>query len=347
MATYTVIGLVQDAEQLEEALARVERAGFRREQLSVVTQENVVQEHLGGDPREFVGGSAAAGILGGTAVGGLLGILAGATLLLVPGVGPVVAAGSVSAAISAAATGAGIGAAYGGFMGALIGLGMSEEDAHRYVENVRRGRALLAVEVPEDRVSEARVALRRGGATAIEARLGRWQVKEVEGVPIGEETEEVDPQLAETLDQLIGLCKEGQKSFHVAARNVRREEMVRFFDGYAGRCAEFVAALQDQVQRLGAEPAGEPALSQAIRRGWVNFRATMTIEEDRTTRQVLSATRQRTTELAQAYRRALERTLPDGVRSLLEFQHAEIKDIDAQIQDLEDQFESNVADQEP
>ena len=64
MATYTVIGLVQDAEQLEEALARVERAGFRREQLSVVTQENVVQEHLGGDPREFVGGSAAAGILG-------------------------------------------------------------------------------------------------------------------------------------------------------------------------------------------------------------------------------------------------------------------------------------------
>jgi uncharacterized protein (TIGR02284 family) len=341
MATYTVMGLAHDAEQLEKTLTEVDSAGFGREQLSVVTQENVVQKHLGGDPREFVGESAAAGILGGTAIGGLIGILAGASLLVVPGIGPVVAAGSVSAAISAAATGAGIGAAYGGILGALIGLGMSEEDAHRYVEHVRRGSTLLALEVPEDRVTEAQSALTRGGATAIEARLARWQVEEDQDVPVGEEVEASDPHLAETLDQLITLCKEGQKSFQIAARNVRRDEMVRFFDGYAGRCADFVAALQKEVRRLGAEPAGEPLLSDAIRRGWENFRASMTIEEDRTTRQVLSATQQRTEELARAYDQALDRPLPDGVRSLLESQYAEIRKVQAQIQDLETLFDGD------
>lgn len=248
------------------------------------------------------------------------------------------AAGSVSAAISAAATGAGIGAAYGGFMGALIGLGMSEEDAHRYVENVRRGSTLLALEVPQDRLTEAETALQLGGAQAVEARLGRWRAEEVEGMPLAEEAGEVDPQLAETLDELIALCKEGQQSFHVAARNLRRHEMVRFLDGYAGRCAEFVAALQDEVRRLGAEPAGKPTLPEAIRRGWLNFRATMTIEEDRTTRQVLSAVRERTAKLLMAYDQALERPQPDAVRSLLESQYAEIQKMDAQIQGLEERF---------
>jgi uncharacterized protein (TIGR02284 family) len=98
---------------------------------------------------------------------------------------------------------------------------------------------------------------------------------------------------------------------------------------------------------LGAEPAGEPTLSEAVRRGWLNFRASMTIEEDRTTRQVLSAARERTADLRMAYNQALERPQPDAVRSLLASQCAEIQDMHAQIRDLDAQFETDGPDKIP
>jgi hypothetical protein len=109
----TVIGLFE-SETLEETVTSLEAAGVTGSQISVVTQPGPIQERLGGDAQQTVLESAGAGAVGGVALGGLVGILAAASQILIPG----------------------IGAAFGGFLGALIGLGMSEEDAHLYVEGV-------------------------------------------------------------------------------------------------------------------------------------------------------------------------------------------------------------------
>jgi hypothetical protein len=53
--------------------------------------------------------------------------------------------GPLLAGLGITAIGAGIGATYGGIFGSLIGMGIGEEDVHRYLEGIRRGETLVAV----------------------------------------------------------------------------------------------------------------------------------------------------------------------------------------------------------
>jgi hypothetical protein len=66
-------------------------------------------------------------------------------LLVIPGLGPVVAAGW----LAATAVGAAAGAATGGIAGALTEAGVSAEDAHSYAEGVRRGGTLVSARVAD------------------------------------------------------------------------------------------------------------------------------------------------------------------------------------------------------
>ena len=143
------IGLFWDRASAEEALAALERAGFTRDEISLLAQEEVVEEFLDEDAEETAIDGAGAGALGGTALGGLVGLIAGASALVIPGVGPALAFGTWATVVGSPAAGAGIGAAYGGLVGALVGLGMAEEQTDVYVDGVQRGGILILVQ-PED-----------------------------------------------------------------------------------------------------------------------------------------------------------------------------------------------------
>jgi hypothetical protein len=110
------------------------------------------------------------GATGGTVVGGLTGLLVGLGALVIPGIGPVVAAGSLAAALSSAAIGAGIGAAAGGLLGALVGAGIPEEDAHLYSEGIRRGGALVMAQVDDRLVDTALDIMERHNVVDIDER---------------------------------------------------------------------------------------------------------------------------------------------------------------------------------
>jgi uncharacterized membrane protein len=91
--------------------------------------------------------------------------------LAVPGIGPIIAAGPLAATLA----GATLGAATGGLIGAFTDLGISEEEAHVYVESVRRGGTVLTVKISdemEDKVSEI---LRRHQAVDIKERVAQWR----------------------------------------------------------------------------------------------------------------------------------------------------------------------------
>jgi uncharacterized membrane protein len=81
----------------------------------------------------------------GAAAGGIGGLLLGLTPIVIPGIGPALAAGPLAATLM----GAGLGAAAGGLMGALTDLGVPEEEAGYYAEGVRRGGVLVMVEAEE------------------------------------------------------------------------------------------------------------------------------------------------------------------------------------------------------
>lgn len=145
----TAIGLFLEPEHAEEVLDALNESGFTRGEVSVLARQEVVEDVIDDERGESAVESAGVGALGGTALGGLVGLIAGASALVIPGIGPALAFGTWATVLGTTAAGAGIGAAYGGLVGALIGFGVAEEQTHIYVEGVRQGGILVLVH-PED-----------------------------------------------------------------------------------------------------------------------------------------------------------------------------------------------------
>jgi hypothetical protein len=131
--------------QAEAALAQLENAGVREEQVSVVITEESRGNHFRLEPRTRADEGVAAGATFGGVVGALLGSVLAAGTIAVPGLNLVVV-GSLASGLA----GLGAGAAAGGLVGALIGAGMTEHEARLHEEDVLSGNILLAVQPESD-----------------------------------------------------------------------------------------------------------------------------------------------------------------------------------------------------
>jgi len=163
----------------DELLARgydAERIGYldryRDESGDIVTDEsyfaddpdshsNVIDEATKG---------AAGGAVGGAAVGAGAGLLASAGMLLVPGFGPFLAAGTLAATLGGAGIGATGGGMVGGVTGAILGAVEDDDDetSRFYREGVAQGQALVSVDVDDDDAMEAASLLRATGADRVD-----------------------------------------------------------------------------------------------------------------------------------------------------------------------------------
>jgi len=145
-----VVGLFDTAQDAQGAVQGLRDAGFNADDISVVVNnssgEYATTDGAGSEAAEGAG----AGATGGAILGGLGGLLVGLGALAIPGIGPVVAAGTLATALGSTAIGAGIGAAAGGLVGALVGAGIPENDANVYAEGIRRGGALVTVRADSD-----------------------------------------------------------------------------------------------------------------------------------------------------------------------------------------------------
>jgi hypothetical protein len=153
---HTVLGVFPNRTAAEDAIRELQKAGFSDSAIGMISRNDkgeVVTEKAG---ETMAGeGLAAGAIIGagaGTAVG--LGVLAGT----IPVIGPVLAVGTLGTMLLNAAAGA----AVVGLVGALIGLGIPEEDARFYEDEVKGGRFLVTVDAGE-RDAEALGILRRCG----------------------------------------------------------------------------------------------------------------------------------------------------------------------------------------
>jgi len=163
----TIIGLFRDRDDAEQAVAALEEADFTRDEVGLLAQRGAVEDILAPDREEAAVESAGVGALGGSALGGLIGLLAGASAIVVPAIGPAVAVGAWAGVLGTTAAGAGVGAAYGGLVGALIGFGVTEEQTHIYVEGVQQGGILIVVQPEDGRKTLAAEILREHGGTAV------------------------------------------------------------------------------------------------------------------------------------------------------------------------------------
>lgn len=166
--TKTVIGTYTNMEDAIDVVNKLVDAGFQRNSISLIANDPDKQYagYVDGSMDDTAKG---AGI--GAAIGGLGGLLLGLGALAIPGIGPVIAAGPLAAALA----GAGIGAVTGGIIGALIDLGVPEESANMYAESVRRGNALVAAQVADNRVDEATRIMQHKGLIDIEREATGWR----------------------------------------------------------------------------------------------------------------------------------------------------------------------------
>ncbi len=114
----------------------------------------------------------------GAVLGGLAGLMVGLGALVLPGIGPVLAAGPLATVLSGifgVGMGAVSGGLAGGLLGALVDLGVPEDQAHYYAEGVRRGGALVTVNASDDQAEAVRGILSRHYAVDVERRAADWR----------------------------------------------------------------------------------------------------------------------------------------------------------------------------
>ncbi len=154
----TVVGLFHNQADAERAIQRLKERGFSESQIGVAIKDRSKQEDLIQGTGTQAAEGAATGAIGGGVLGGVIGLLAGVGALVIPGVGPILAGGTLASTLA----GAGIGAAAGGLLGALVGMGVPEEDAKHFDQGFRAGGTLVTVS-PGNRPEEARTCLYESG----------------------------------------------------------------------------------------------------------------------------------------------------------------------------------------
>jgi hypothetical protein len=137
----SVFGIYATRGNVESAVDALKAEGFSNSDISVLLPENIRPEAVATEQSTKAPEGAAVGLGSGAAVGGALGWLVGAGAVMIPGIGPVIAAGPIVATLA----GIGIGGALGGFAGALVGMGIPEYDAKKYEGQLLKGGILVVV----------------------------------------------------------------------------------------------------------------------------------------------------------------------------------------------------------
>ncbi|HEY0603378.1 MAG TPA: YsnF/AvaK domain-containing protein [Herpetosiphonaceae bacterium] len=177
-----VVGLFDTMNDAEAAVRDLRDAGFNSNDISFVGNNADKRYNLDNTSYDTTTSNSEAeegaglGATGGAVLGGLAGLLVGLGALAIPGIGPVVAAGTLATALGSTALGAGLGAAAGGLVGALVGAGIPENDANVYAEGIRRGGALLSVQVAtDDDADRAASIMDRHNVVDIDERGGTYR----------------------------------------------------------------------------------------------------------------------------------------------------------------------------
>jgi uncharacterized membrane protein len=151
----------------EKAVQALQRAKFPIEQVSIITKDISTEKKVHG----YVTACDVSkqGATTGAWLGGIFGLLVGAAFLWVPGVGPVIVAGSLAAALLGGVEGALAGSALGGILSGLAAWGISKEHILKYEEVVKGGRFLVIAHGSADDVKKAQEILAATGAAELTA----------------------------------------------------------------------------------------------------------------------------------------------------------------------------------
>jgi hypothetical protein len=173
----TVAGIFTSRDAAARAIQRLRGIGVRDDTINVLApglSERQIAASVPTDEGEQPGMGTALGAVAGGATGASIGVPLGAAIAtsVIPGIGPIIAAGVLGAALLGAA-----GAAIGHKLEDTLSTGVPRDELFFYEDALRRGRIVLIVEVESDHDAEVvRAALEGAGAESIDAARESWWV---------------------------------------------------------------------------------------------------------------------------------------------------------------------------
>jgi len=169
IAERTISSVFKEQKQVDAVIRRLLDRGVPRDHISVLGRNFQSETRIAGfiTKRDVILGGLKTGAIFGSLFGSFLSLLTGVGVLFIPFVGPIVAAGPISAVLLGAATGAIAGSAGAGLVSVLTALGMPEDKAAVYQTRLQAGEFLLMLEVPSDRAGEFQLLLESAGGEEI------------------------------------------------------------------------------------------------------------------------------------------------------------------------------------
>jgi hypothetical protein len=172
----TVVGTFSSYSEAQEVARDLDANGVPPLDISVVAND-ASGEYAKGMSGETVGktgettSGAGKGAIAGGVVGGAAGLIVGLAGIAIPGIGPVIAMGTLATTLA----GVGVGAVAGGLIGALTQAGVPEEEAGTYAEAVRRGNVLVTVRTDESRAQQVADIMNKHDAIDVDREAKGWR----------------------------------------------------------------------------------------------------------------------------------------------------------------------------
>jgi hypothetical protein len=156
-----VVAIYAQHSQTEEAVKQLQQASFDMKRLSIVgkgyhTEENVVGYYTTGERMKHWGKY-------GAFWGGIWGLLFGSAVFMIPGVGPIMAAGPIVGWIVGALEGAAIVGGFSAVGAGLYSMGIPKKSVLQYETSLKAGKFVLVFHGTADEVTRAKSILAASG----------------------------------------------------------------------------------------------------------------------------------------------------------------------------------------
>lgn len=140
----------------------------------------------------------------------------------------------------------------------------------------------------------------------------------------------------DTLNDLLETSLDGEMGFSNAAKYVESPSLRQVFVDRAQDCLRAAEELRTQIVALGGKPRERGSGSGALHRAWLNMRGKLTGHSD----EAMLDECERGEDAAKArYRKALDASLPENVRLMVERQYEGAVRNHDEIRRLRDEFE--------